>query len=391
MSVEILVVDDEPDLALLIRQKFRKRIRSDGWKFHFAQNGVEALKVIDQEPEISIVLTDINMPEMDGLTLLEHLSKIDRLLKAVVVSAYGDMNNIRTAMNRGAFDFITKPVDFNDLEITVDKTLREVIAFRQALESQVQLAAIQKELTVAKRIQQAFIPGDSFVHANVEVQAYLDMAYEVGGDFYDFFMLDGHKLAIIVGDVAGKGISAALFMAITRTILKAVGLRRNTPSECLTEVNTLLFPQSLAEVFVTVLYGIIDLSTGMFSYSTAGHFPPYMRSKNGTVQLLKRTGDIGLCMTRTFTYHDESVQLKPGDSLFFYTDGVPEAASDNGDHFSHEQMEQVLTRTEASSPQEILDSVIRALEHFTSGAEQSDDTTMLALTYQGATTPVKLS
>ena len=113
MSVEILVVDDEPDLALLIRQKFRKRIRSDKWKFHFAQNGIEALDVIDKEPDIAIVLTDINMPEMDGLTLLEHLSRTDRLLKAVVVSAYGDMNNIRTAMNRGAFDFITKPVDFN--------------------------------------------------------------------------------------------------------------------------------------------------------------------------------------------------------------------------------------------------------------------------------------
>ena len=242
MSVEILVVDDEPDLALLIRQKFRKRIRSDGWKFHFAQNGVEALEVIEQEPQIAMVLTDINMPEMDGLTLLEHLSRTDRLLKAVVVSAYGDMNNIRTAMNRGAFDFITKPVDFNDLEITVDKTLREVIAFKNALESQVQLAAIQKELIAAKRIQQAFIPGDDFTHPKVEVKAFLDMAYEVGGDFYDFFLLDEQKLAIVVGDVAGKGISAALFMAITRTSLKTVGLRAQTPSECLTEVNALLFP-----------------------------------------------------------------------------------------------------------------------------------------------------
>ena len=215
----------------------------------------------------------------------------------------------------------------------MDKTLREVLAYKSAIESKIQLAAIQKELTVARRIQQAFIPTDNFSNSEVSVRAHLDMANEVGGDFYDFFMLDDHRLSIIIGDVAGKGISAALFMAITRTMLKAVGLREQTPSKCLTEVNALLFPQSLAEVFVTVVYGVLDLSTGEFSYSTAGHFPPYIRSQNGALQLLNRTKGIGLCMTKSFDYHDESIKLQPGDSLFLYTDGVPEAARDSGEHF----------------------------------------------------------
>ena len=122
MSIKILVVDDEPDLELLVRQRFRKKIQQQDYQFLFAPNGVEALTVLDRERDVEIVLSDINMPQMDGLTLLGHLGQFDRMLKAVVISAYGDMDNIRTAMNRGAFDFVTKPIDFNDLEITIEKT-----------------------------------------------------------------------------------------------------------------------------------------------------------------------------------------------------------------------------------------------------------------------------
>ncbi|MEM1118539.1 MAG: adenylate/guanylate cyclase domain-containing protein, partial [Bacteroidota bacterium] len=123
----ILVVDDEPDLALLVRQKFRRRIRAEDFAFHFAQDGVEALDVMAANPQIQVALVDLNMPRMDGLTLLEHLGKTakQRPLRAVVVTAYGDMENIRAAMNRGAFDFLPKPIDLSDLEITVDKAVEE--------------------------------------------------------------------------------------------------------------------------------------------------------------------------------------------------------------------------------------------------------------------------
>jgi len=118
MPEKIMVVDDEPDLESLIRQKFRKQIRNNEFEFVFAQNGLEALAKLLEHPDISIVLSDINMPEMDGLTLLGKINELKKpTLKTVMVSAYGDMDNIRTAMNRGAFDFITKPVDFNDLEL----------------------------------------------------------------------------------------------------------------------------------------------------------------------------------------------------------------------------------------------------------------------------------
>ncbi|GAB4497867.1 MAG: adenylate/guanylate cyclase domain-containing protein [Saprospiraceae bacterium] len=121
---KILVVDDEDDVAQLIRQKFRRQIRQGEYEFGFAQNGKEALARLDENPDIEVVLSDINMPEMDGLTLLQKINEAHPLLKTVIISAYGDMPNIRTAMNRGAFDFITKPLDFNDLEQTLQKTLR---------------------------------------------------------------------------------------------------------------------------------------------------------------------------------------------------------------------------------------------------------------------------
>lgn len=132
---KILVVDDEPDLEILIRQKFRKKIREGEYDFVFANNGRHALEQLEQHPDVEVVLSDINMPEMDGLTLLSKLNEQHALLKAVIVSAYGDMENIRTAMNRGAFDFITKPVNFLDLELTIEKTLAHVAQLRQTLKA----------------------------------------------------------------------------------------------------------------------------------------------------------------------------------------------------------------------------------------------------------------
>jgi adenylate cyclase len=133
--VKILVVDDETDLEVLIKQKFRKKIREGEYQFVFAVNGRQALELLSNHNDVGVVLTDINMPEMDGLTLLSRLNENHSLLKSIIVSAYGDMENIRTAMNRGAFDFITKPVNFDDLELTMEKTIRHVEQIRVTLQA----------------------------------------------------------------------------------------------------------------------------------------------------------------------------------------------------------------------------------------------------------------
>ena len=135
MTAKILVVDDETDLEVLIKQKFRKQIRQKEYEFVFAINGIDALEKLNVQPNMDLVLSDINMPEMDGLTLLTKLSELNPLLKSVMVSAYGDMANIRTAMNRGAFDFITKPIDFQDLTITMEKTLKHTRQIKDTLKA----------------------------------------------------------------------------------------------------------------------------------------------------------------------------------------------------------------------------------------------------------------
>jgi class 3 adenylate cyclase/FixJ family two-component response regulator len=132
---KILVVDDEEDLEVLIKQKFRKKIRDNSYVFIFAKNGVHALEQLKLHADVDIVLSDINMPDMDGLTLLSKLNETHTILKSVIVSAYGDMGNIRTAMNRGAFDFVTKPINFEDLELTIEKTLKYVEQVKNTLKS----------------------------------------------------------------------------------------------------------------------------------------------------------------------------------------------------------------------------------------------------------------
>ncbi|MGF1557003.1 adenylate/guanylate cyclase domain-containing protein [Paucihalobacter sp.] len=135
MKTKILVVDDEEDLKVLIKQRFRKKIREEEYDFIFAENGRYALEQLVEHPDVDSVLSDINMPEMDGLTLLTKLNEQNLLLKSVIVSAYGDMENIRTAMNRGAFDFITKPIDFKDLELTIEKTIAHVAILKKTMQA----------------------------------------------------------------------------------------------------------------------------------------------------------------------------------------------------------------------------------------------------------------
>ena len=132
MTATILVVDDEPDLEALVLQKFRRQIREGTVNFVFAHDGLEALQKIDANPDVDMVVSDINMPRMDGLSLLAKLQEADDKKSTIIVSAYGDMSNIRTAMNRGAFDFLTKPIDFGDLEATIDKTIRHIEILRDA-------------------------------------------------------------------------------------------------------------------------------------------------------------------------------------------------------------------------------------------------------------------
>ena len=383
MHVHLLVVDDEPDLAFLIKQKFRRRIKEDGWEFSFAQNGFEALEVLAKNPDIHLVLTDINMPGMDGLTLLDKIREMDRRIRTIVISAYGDMSNIRTAMNRGAFDFITKPVDFEDLGKTVDKTLEELEAYIEAKRAADKLIGLQKELALARRLQAMLVPKRFPAHPLASGAALLEPAREVGGDFYDYFLIDDRNLAFAIGDVSGKGISAALFMAMTVSLLHARALRGDDPAECLRYVNQHLFPQSLPEVFVTACAGILDTETGEIVYATAGHYAPGVIRASGEVTYLERTPGIGLCLSHDFEYVSKTERLGPGDVLLLITDGVTEARAAQDVLFEDERLGKVLEECHGKPPDAVLDYLFKEIEKFTGNEEQHDDITAIAIQYHG--------
>ena len=191
-TTKILVVDDEPDIELLIQQKFAKQLKTKEIEFVFASNGSEALKALYQDPEIHVILTDINMPEMDGLVLLSHLQDLNRIFKAVIISAYGDMSNIRKAMTRGATDFITKPIDFKDLEVTIFNAIEQCITLKKSLEAQKLLSDLEKELEIASNIQQSVIPHhfDPFPSNHTfEIYGTMIPAKQIGGISLIFFLL----------------------------------------------------------------------------------------------------------------------------------------------------------------------------------------------------------
>lgn len=386
MIAKILVVDDEADLEVLIKQKFRQQIREQKYEFLFAINGRHALEQLEQNTDVDLVISDINMPEMDGLTLLNRLKEQqNNALKTVIVSAYGDMENIRTAMNRGAFDFITKPINFEDLEITINKTLDEISLIRKSMYEHNQLISIQEDLNIARKIQQAILPKvfQPFSdNRQFDIYASMEAAKSVGGDFYDFFMIDENRLGFVIGDVSGSGVPAAIFMAVSRTLIRATGIQGLSAVDCINSVNKLLCLESVSSMFVTVFYGILDITTGQVDYVNAGHNPPYMLTQTG-INKIDMTGGIALGVFDDFEYQSKSFLLNPGDYFFLFTDGVTEAFNDKYELFSDNRLEDLLKSRTTTSIVDVVKDTFEAVNVFSSGAPQSDDITILSLAYHG--------
>ena len=376
---KILVVDDEPDLEHLVRQRMRREIRSGQYSFMFAQNGVEALEVLNEEQDIDMVLSDINMPRMDGLTLLEQIPKVDPNIRSVIVSAYGDMKNIRTAMNRGAFDFITKPIDFEDMKVTIQRTLRHLELWREALESRDKLVALQNELSVANKMQQSILPTSFPTGRGFEIFGSMKPARDVGGDFFDVLTLEDGRIGLVVADVSDKGVPAALFMMSSRTLLKGSAIGLDSPGKVLSEVNQLLQEENDAAMFVTVFYATFDPETGELAYANGGHNTPLVVHADGSSTVIPLTGGVALGVVPGFTYEESSMFLQPGDRVVLYTDGVTEAENDQGDQFELERLCEIFTNGAPMDAHATNEAVFAAVEAFAGDAPQFDDVTCLTL------------
>jgi len=243
---------------------------------------------------------------------------------------------------------------------------------------------IGSELRIASDIQRSILPrtfppfpdrGDFTIYATTIP------ATEMGGDFYDFFLLDQNHLGLVMADVSGKGVPAAIFMAVCRSLIKATALKGGTPAECLTHVNHLLCPDNDAAMFVTVFYGILNTRSGEFTYSNAGHHLPYLIKHNGPLTVLQPTNGMALGVMEEAVFTSRTMSVHSQDSLFLYTDGVTEAINSHGELYAESRLEQVLTRTKRQSSVEIIQATIDDVRSYAENTPQADDITILALRY----------
>ena len=245
---------------------------------------------------------------------------------------------------------------------------------------------INSELRMANQIQAGVLPSDfpAFPdRSEFDIYASMDPAKEVGGDFYDFFLIDDDHLCMLIADVSGKGVPASLFMMVNKTILKNTALLGRTPGEILTRTNSLVCEDNKMEMFVTVWLGILEISTGRLVAANAGHEYPVLMRSGEAFTLYKDKHGFVLGGMEGIKYKEYSLTLSPGDKLFLYTDGVPEATNSEQQLFGTDRMLEALNEEKDASPEKLLKNVRAAVDGFVREAEQFDDLTMLCLEYRG--------
>ena len=244
---------------------------------------------------------------------------------------------------------------------------------------------VSTELHMANRIQNSMLPGVFPPYPDrmeFDIYASMGAAREVGGDFYDFFLIDDDHLCMVMADVSGKGIPAALFMMISKVIIQSCAMLGRSASETLIKTNEAICSSNQEEMFVTVWLGILEISTGKIKASNAGHEYPALM-KDGKFSLLKDPHGLVIGGMDGVEYLEYEIDLKPGDKLFLYTDGVPEATDEDYNMFGTDRMIDVLNKDVQATPRQLLENMQIAVEHFVDGAEQFDDMTMLCLEYKG--------
>jgi len=238
----------------------------------------------------------------------------------------------------------------------------------------------QQEMNIAARIQRAMLPPERQIPVPVRVAARLKPAQDVGGDFYDYFMLPNGHLGFLIADVSGKGVPAALMMAVACTTLRSIAPSHDRPDACIEQVNSVLTEHNPESMFLTAVYGVLDTAHGSLRYINAGHAPVMIQSSDGQVQTLE-THNAAIGLIPDVRYTTNEVQLAKGDTIFLHTDGVVESTNTQGDQFGEERLQALITSALPAHPERLVEQVMTAVQTF-SGPVPFDDVTCLALTYR---------
>ena len=323
------------------------------------------------------------------LWLKKFMGQFNTLLNGIIRMGKGELRPIESApFTIGEFETMQQEIDQTSLALNNQmETIRRMERERMEQENMIrEQERIVKELSTARQIQSSVLPHifPPFPdRKEIDLYASMDPARDVGGDFYDFFFVDEDHLCLVIADVSGKGIPAALFMMFAKRIIEDFARIDHSASEILEKTNELLCSNNQADMFVTVWLGILEISTGRLKAANAGHEYPAIRKKDGRFELYKDKHGFVIGGMEDVRYKEYSFQMNQGDKLFVYTDGVPEATAAGGEMFGTERMIAALNSCAEGSPMEILREVRSAVDAFVGDAEQFDDLTMMCLEYRG--------
>ena len=304
------------------------------------------------------------------------------MVENIVVKNLSRVNTSLRKITEGDLDetvSVYSSSEFASLSHDINQTVSVLKGYIKAAEQR-----IEQELILARTIQLSALPRNfDFRHEGFEIYATMEPAREVGGDFFDFFFVDIDKLALVIADVSGKGIPAALLMMRAKTTIRSLAETGKGPAEVMRRTNEELCVNNDADMFVTAWIGVFDLVTGTLECVNAGHEYPAIKRKGGEFALLKRKHNLPLGSMEGLDYTTYEIHLDPGDSIFVYTDGVPEAANEQSEQFGTDRMIDVLNDNKFNSQQELLKAVEAGVDRFVGETEQFDDITMIGFRYNG--------
>jgi sigma-B regulation protein RsbU (phosphoserine phosphatase) len=383
---KILIVDDER----LNINVLNDLLKTD-YKIMAAINGKQALKAAESKSPPDLILLDIMMPEMDGYEVCSILKANEQTkdIPVIFVTAMGQTTDETKGLEVGAVDYLTKPVSPPIVQARVKTHLQrkrqrdELKKAYRIIEAQKE--RMQEELNVGRNIQMSMVP-QTFPpfpeRKEFSIHAALHPAREVGGDFYDFFFIDENRLCICIGDVSGKGVPAALFMAVTRTLIKARATDDISTASIMTRVNDELSRDNKQYMFVTVFIAILNVVTGKLTYTNAGHNPPYIRRAAGELVRLDTRHGVVLGASPGLAYKEDRIQMQKEDLLFMYTDGITEARNTDKAFFGEDRLATILAQHDYESVEATVKHIVKQAKSFENGAEQFDDITVMALKYE---------
>jgi sigma-B regulation protein RsbU (phosphoserine phosphatase) len=370
----ILVVDDEA----LNRTLLATNLEEAGYTVELAEDGGQALEMLKEQP-FDVVLLDLIMPEVDGYQVLEHIKGDVDLwhLPVIVISAMDDMDSIVRCIEMGATDYLFKPFDPVLLHARINASLAikrlhdQETAYTAALEHQLELAAAAQRSMLPTRLPE--VPGLQFA-------AQFEPARHVGGDFYDVCYLETGHLGVLLADVSDKGVHAALFMGVARTLFLRESMEYENPVDVVSAVHHTLVGASSSNMFVTALYGVLELETRTFRYVRAGHDEPLLVTADGAVSFLGGQGRaLGMTLGGPPVFQEQALALGSGDCLVIYSDGVTDMRNPAGESFGPERLAQLVVDLRAGGADQISQGIYDAVQRHRGAAEAFDDFTLLVI------------